>query len=697
MTSYSLGIDIGGTFTDLVLIGADGSLWVEKVLSTPQDYSAAIITGVQSLLHRLSIEPRHVSRVVHASTIATNVILERKGSRIALVTTMGFRDILEMRRLRIPVLYDLQYSKPKPLVPRNRCFELSERTDADGRTVTALSEAELASLVIKLKDQGVESVAVCFLHSYANSNNERTVEAFLRKNLPEDVFICRSSDILPKVREYERCSTTVVNAYVGPQVRRYLELLDARLKGADIKCPIKIMHSSGGIMSIDMAQRIPVYLVESGPAAGVTGCATFSSLAGCSNVISFDMGGTTTKAAIIENRQPAKTDEYEVGSGISISSKLVKGGGYPIGLPFIDVSEIGAGGGSIVNISQNGKVSVGPASAGARPGPVCYDMGGEDPTLTDALVILGYINPDYLAGGSIQLSKAKAEKIFTNVVASPLNKSSVEAAHGVLHLAVSMMTRAVKAVSTYRGRDPRGYTLVAFGGNGPVVAVELAITLGMKMVLIPPASGVFSAVGLLVSKVEHEFVKSILGIWKTLTNDDVEKMYVDLEGEATQCMLNEGLSKGDFQLHRYAELRYSGQAYDLDVPVGGETFELQETRKAFDQRHSETYGHCSASDPVELVTLKVTARDQKAVAATNLQVREASADGGDSNKPRSRDVYFGVDEGYIATPILGRQQLTDSFRAGPVVIEDYDSTCVIPPGWELALDEKSNIHIRLID
>lgn len=689
--SYSLAIDIGGTFTDLVLLGEDGTMWVEKVLSTPRDYSIGIMSGIEDLLAKVPIGPEHVSRVVHATTIATNIILERKGARTALVTTKGFRDILEMRRLRIPVLYNLQYKKPVPLVSRHLSFEVAERSDPEGNIVVALQEPELEALVTKLKSSEAESIAICFLHSYANPAHEILVETYLRNHLSQEIFICRSSDILPKLREYERCSTTVVNAYVGPKVRQYLTVLAARLNDAGLGCPINIMHSAGGIMSIKMAQKLPVYLAESGPAAGVTGCAVFAAMAGNPNVISFDMGGTTTKTAIVENGEPAKTDEYEVGSGISTSSKLVKGGGYPIGLPFIDVSEIGAGGGSIISLSQHGQLTVGPGSAGALPGPVCYDMGGTEPTLTDALVLLGYINPDYLAGGSIKLNAKKAETVFTDAIARPLKRSTVEAASGIFRLAVNSMTRAVKAVSTYRGRDPREYTLVAFGGNGPVVAVELATALNMTKVLIPPAAGVFSAVGLLVSRIEHEFVKSVLGLWKRLDECDLEQLFQSLADEARQRMAEEGVSISDYELVRYAELRYSGQAYDLTVPVDSESFSYERARTNFDDSHYETYGHKSSTDPVELVTLKVVARDTRAVQMTSMQLHESM----NSHGSRTRNVYFDSTSGYMETPVLERSDLCETPQPGPAIVEDYDSTCVVPPGWSMWLDGNQNMHIEL--
>ncbi len=393
--SYRIGIDIGGTFTDIALVDDAGTVEIRKVASTPDDYSRGIASGLGELITDLAIDPREITGIVHATTVATNTILEFKGALTGLVTTAGFRDVLELRRLRVPVLYDLQYDKPPPLVPRRLRLEVSERLGPDGRVRIPLCEDDVVRAAERFQAENVEAVAISFLHAYANAAHELRTEEILRDILGERVYICRGSEILPEIREYERTSTAVVNAYVGPVIRNYADALAGRLAAIGVDAPIEMMHSGGGIMPLAASVRRAASLVELGPAAGVIACARLvrGERSGA-NIISFDMGGTTAKAALIENGEAARTDEYEVGAGINLSSKLVKGGGYPIKMPFIDVSEIGAGGGSIVALDGLFRVTVGPESAGAAPGPVCYGRGGTRPTLTDVFVTLGYINND---------------------------------------------------------------------------------------------------------------------------------------------------------------------------------------------------------------------------------------------------------------------------------------------------------------
>ena len=408
MTRYRIGVDIGGTFTDLVLLGTDGSVATRKVSSTPDDYSRGIVGGIGALLAAADVPAAAVDGIVHATTVATNAILEGRGARTALITTKGFRDVLEMRRLRIPELYNLQYRKPPPLVPRRLRFEVDERMGPGGVVLRPLDEATALDAADRIADSDVEAVAICLLHAYANPVVEHRVAALLTERLKQrnvrPVYVTCSADILPELREYERTSTAVVNGYVGPIVEQYLTGLRARLNGAGLSAPLQVMQSNGGTMTAEAAVQKPAYIVESGPAAGVIACARIARAVGCPNAISLDMGGTTAKAAMIENGEPARTSEYEVGAGINLSSKLVKGGGYAIKLPFIDVSEIGAGGGSVVAVDRLGSLQVGPRSAGAVPGPACYDLGGVDPTFTDAMVVLGYLNPRALAGGSVALA-----------------------------------------------------------------------------------------------------------------------------------------------------------------------------------------------------------------------------------------------------------------------------------------------------
>ena len=692
-TRYRIGVDIGGTFTDIVLLGMDGSIRTRKVSSTPEDYGRGIIAGITEILDEGGIAPENIDGVVHATTVATNTILEFKGARTALITTSGFRDVLEMRRLRIPELYNLQYEKPPPLVPRRLRYEIAERLGAGGEVWRELDEDSVRAAAEKVRAAGAEALAICLLHSYANPEHEYRVRELVRATLGDGIYITCSADILPEIREYERASTTAVNAYIGPVVAKYLGSLTGQLKDIGIDAPLQIMQSSGGVMAAEAAIEKPAYIVESGPAAGVIACARIAARTGHDNVISLDMGGTTAKTAMIENGVPGKTAEYEIGAGINLSSRLVKGGGYPIKLPFIDVSEIGAGGGSIVSVDDEGQIEVGPRSAGAAPGPVCYDLGGVDPTLTDVLVALGYLNPRQLLGGSVKLNAAKALATLETRVAAPLKKSLLDAAHGIYMIASATMTRAVKAVSTYRGRDPRDFTLFAFGGNGPVAAVEIARALQMRRVLVPPAPGVFSAVGLLFSDTEYQLTKTLVAPADQISAQAIEDAYRALEGEGTAVLSNERGGSGAAEMRRYADMRYAGQAYELTIPVAPGPPETERMIADFGDEHERTYGHQSDNDPVELVAVKVIARaaargPRSYDPASILEVTSGAEEG-------VREAYFGAEHGSIETPVVARRALSGRTVEGPLIIEEYDATCVVPPGSRATLDDLGNIDINV--
>ena len=482
-----------------------------------------------------------------------------------------------------------------------------------------------------------------------------------------------------------------MNAYVGPVVERYIRSLESSLAEAGIAAPLQIMQSSGGVMSAEAAMRKPAHLVESGPAAGVVACAYLARAAGIPNVISLDMGGTTAKAAILEDGEPVKTSEYEVGAGISLSSRLIKGGGYAIRLPFIDLSEIGAGGGSLVAVDEFGMLHVGPESAGADPGPACYGLGGDAPTLTDALVVLGYLNPEYLAGGTVEIDADAAGRAL-EPSAALLARSPTEAAYGVFQLAVATMTRAVKAVSTYRGRDPRDFVLCGFGGNGPVVAVAIARALQMRRVLVPPAPGVFSAAGLLLSEIEHEFVQTLSVRGDGASSDVLQASYRELEAEAERALVAEGVSREEILISRFADIRYAGQAYELTLPVAAGAPDVGLIAADFSAEHQRTYGHASADAPIDIVNLKLTARAAGNGDAPYDPLAGLGPDAGE----QTRSAYFGAEHGSLEVPVISRSALLDSPpREGPLIVEEYDSTCVVPPGCRVTLDALGNIDIAL--
>jgi N-methylhydantoinase A len=689
---YRVGADIGGTFTDIVLVAPDGTFGTRKVLSTVDDYSRGIIEGLSDLLTSLALPAAAVAEIVHGTTVATNAILENKGAKTALLTTRGFRDVLELRRLRTPQLYDRFYEPPRPIVERRLRLEVAERLDAAGEVVLPLAEETVVAALDRIAGDGAEAVAVCLIHSYRNPEHERRVGALVRERLP-GVYLSLSVDVLPEIREYERTSTTVINAYVGPVVKSYLDSLATRLTAAGMPADLLIMQSNGGIMSAAAATRTPAQIVESGPAAGVIAAHELGRQAGLANLISFDMGGTTAKASIIEDGKLARTTEYEVGSGISLSSRLVKGGGHALKLPVLDIAEVGAGGGSIVWIDRGGALKVGPRSAGAMPGPVCHDTGGTEPTITDANVVLGYINPRALAGGAVRVRPDLAEAALCETVAGPLGLGLAEAAYGVHTVANVTMIRAIKAVSTYRGRDPREFTLLAFGGSGPIHAVGIARELGMRQVVVPPAPGLFSAGGLLAARQERHYVQTVFGRTEEITLDTINATFQRLEARALGELSGDHAQASDVTCRRSVDLRYVGQGYELTVPAPADTIDptiLATVVEAFGDEHERTYGHRATDAPVELVNLRVTARyeQDRARPLTPAGTHRTTSGG-------TRLAYFGQSHGRIETPVIDRFDLTGCSQPGPFIVEEYDATTVVPPGCSVHLDDWNNVVITL--
>lgn len=685
-----IGVDIGGTFTDIVVSEASGRISTKKVLSNVEDYAAGIAEGVRALMLECDLRIEDAEEIVHATTVATNAVLESKGALTGLITTEGFRDVLEFRRVRVPELYNLAYVKPPPLVSRKLRFEVRERLSADGSVRIPLDEESVLAATERLKRAGVQAVAICLLHAYANPAHETRVAEIVRAALPAEVFVSCSHEILPEMREYERTSTTVVNAYLGPIMRRYLAALRERLASIGARARLSVMQSNGSRMGVAAAADKPAYLVESGPAAGVIAAARIAGAAGLANVIALDIGGTTAKVAIVENGVPTKTGEYEVGGGINLSSRLVKGAGYAIKLPFIDVSEIGAGGGSHVWFDAGGLLKVGPTSAGASPGPVCYGRGGERATLTDALVTLGYIDAESLVGGEMRINAAAARAAIQAQIAGPLGVGADEAAFGAFRVAIANLVRAVKSVSTNRGRDPRDYTLVAFGGNGPLLAAAIAAELSMPRVLVPPSSGVLSAVGLLVADHAHEFVQALPGSIADLEPSRVARSYMDVEARAIDALLAERVDLDDIVVTRHADLRYVGQAFELTVPAkGGDDPNLPAMAAAFHDEHRRTYGHSAESEPVELVALRVIASVREPSQADRITFAERAG------RPRAerRTAYFGPGFEAVSARIVTRAEMGAERVQGPAIFEEYDSTILVPPGAFAEIDARGNVAI----
>ncbi|GAB1361071.1 hydantoinase/oxoprolinase family protein [Rhodobacter sp.] len=695
MTAPTLRIaaDVGGTFTDVAMIRGDKSIATRKVSSTPDDYSRGVVRGIVELLEVEGLSADEVGEVLHASTVATNTILEGKGAKTALLTTAGFRDILEMRRVRVPRLYDPLYRKPPALVPRRWRFEVEERMDHRGNVLTPLDETTVHRALDAVAAEGVEAIAVCLLHSYANPVHEQRIGEIIRQRFP-GMFVSLSVDILPEIREYERTSTTAINSYIGPPVRGYLNALAERLHAAGLPRQFFMMHSAGGILDARTVMERPAQIVECGPAAGALGASKVMGRAGEGDAISFDMGGTTAKAALIENGRLVTTDDYEVGGGISLSSRLAKGGGYALKLPVIDISEVGAGGGSIVWIDRAGGLKVGPQSAGSVPGPACYGQGGDQPTVTDANVVLGYLNPQALAGGSVPIDAGLSRAVLTRDVAGPLGLDLDAAAFGVHELITNVMTRGVKSVTTYRGRDPREFTMIAFGGNGGVHSVSLARALGVRRVVVPPGSGVFSALGLLYADVETSASAAFLQPLETLTTGLLDPRFAELVARASHEI---GRSTDELQIERRADFRYAGQAFELTLPFEESTAlsagDLTAVRDRFEDEHERLYGYRLARNAVELVTLRVTAR----LAGAGQVVSDYRPAQGGETRP-DRMVYFGpAFGGRVATRVVDRAALAGGPEPGPLIVEEYDGTTVVPPDCRAALDALGNIVIDLPD
>jgi 5-oxoprolinase (ATP-hydrolysing) len=690
-----IGVDIGGTFTDLVGIRVDGATFVEKVLSSVEDYSEAIEAGISAILRRAGGDPGCVREVVHGTTVATNAILEGKGARTGLITTQGFRDVLDIRRSRRPDMYSITWNKPPVLVERYLRQEVAERLDSRGTVVHPLDERSALAALDELRKHQVESVAVCLINSFANPAHERVLGEMIERHLP-GISVSLSSDVMPEAGEYERTSTVCINAYVRPVVRHYLGNLSRRLTSIGIAAPLLTMQSNGGIMSARAAADRPIHIVESGPAAGVIGAAAMARRIGASKAIAFDMGGTTAKASLVEDGAVNLTVDLEVGAGLSAVSRLNKGGGYALSTPSVDVAEVGVGGGSIAWIDESGSIRVGPDSAGARPGPACYGLGGDKPTVTDANFLLGYLNPDHLVGGALALSRGPAKAAYARHVSQPLGISVEEAAFGVRSVANASMARAIRAISTERGRDPRDAVLIAFGGNGPVHAVDLARELGVRRVVIPPSPGVFSAFGLLETSIEHDYSRSCMRPFAAEELLSLLEILDDLKRTAQADIRDAGYHDGTVAWQAQADLRYRGQAAQLIIRFPDDTanagcFDLM--RQMFEDEHGRIFGYVSPEEKIEIVNLRLKGRIETRRPSGGI-ARSERAQNDAAPELRSRLAYFGPKHGMLETKVLARERLRDEPIAGPAILEQYDTTIVIPPGGYAHADADGNVIVE---
>ena len=692
MTNYRVGVDIGGTFTDIVFLADDGTVLARKVASTPDDYSRGVLEGVRGGVDELGIQPSAVSEISHGFTVATNAIIENKGANTALITTEGFRDILELRRNRVPRLYDLNYEKPPSLVKRQLRLEVRERLNYQGEVLRPLETSDVDSAIEKIAHEGVESVAVCLLHSYANPEHEQYIARALRERMPQ-VNLTLSSELLPEMKEYERTSTTVINGYVRPVVERYLGLLTEGLRDMGITVPLSIMQSNGGLATSGIAMEKPVYCIESGPAAGVVGAYHLGDRLGVENLMTLDMGGTTAKASIIENGEILQAPESEVGGDISVGHRLLRGSGHILRVPSIDLAEVGAGGGSIASVDSSGSIRVGPQSSGAVPGPACYRLGGRDATVTDADVLLGYLNPEHLLGGDFPIDRELAREAVTRNVALPLGLSEVDAAHGIHLLVNSNMARALRAVSSERGRDPRRFVLFSFGGSGPVHAAGLAEMLDISRLVVPPFPGVFSSFGLLVANVEHHFVQTYFKTFEQLDLAEFSGIMERLWNEGRSQLHIEGFDGSAQEITTQVDMKYVGQVSELSVSMPTERITPQtliDLGEAYDREHLQTFGY-QTDAPYQLVNVRVIARglSSESRVPERLELPPSANQG-----PSQRPVYFGANRGWVDTPVVDRAYVTQNPGSGPMIIEEYDSTTVVPPGWQASVDRWQNILLE---
>jgi N-methylhydantoinase A len=691
--AVAVGADVGGTFTDVVVAAGAGPLRRAKILSTPPDFERAVIRGLEQLLDESGRTAAEVTDVVHATTAATNAILELAGARTALLTTKGFRDVLELGRVRRPSLFDVTWRKPPPLAPRRLRLELDERVAADGTVLQTLAAEEMVAAARRLRDLAVESVAICFLNSFANPAHERLAEEILLRECP-GVAVSASYAVLPEIREYERASTTTVNAYVRPLVGRYVGALRDRLRELGVGATLRIMQSNGGLLPADAAAERPVFMVESGPAAGVTAAVFAAARLGEPNVLAFDMGGTTAKATLIEDGAPFEAVDYEVG-GEMTTNRLLRGGGYSVRTPSVDIAEVGAGGGSVFWLDRGGAPRVGPRSAGAVPGPACYGLGGERCTVTDANVVLGYVNPQEIAGGSQRIDAELAAAAVREQAAAPLGAGLLEAAFGVHALANASMGRALRSVSLERGRDPREFTLMAFGGAGPIHAAALARTFRIGRVIVPRSPGLFSALGLLAADVRRDFVSSVRR--RRAAVEEVAAMLDGLAVEAEEALAGDGGHPTGARVERFLDLRYEGQSFELTIPLAAGPLTadaFRAARRRFDEEHERTYGHRVPDQEVEVVNvrLRATAADAGRVEALLRSLEGEEGEGG--RGVAHREAHFGPDNGSARAPVVGRWAVGPDPAPGPLLVEEMDSTTVVPPDWTVRRDGHGNLVLE---
>lgn len=683
--TYRVGFDVGGTFTDFVLQSPSGELLTAKRLTTYPDPSEACLVGLDEVLSRGHIGWSDVAQAVHGTTLGSNIVIERRARGIGLLTTRGFRDVLVIGREKRYQVYDLQIEKPRPLIPRRLIGEVTERILADGSIRTPLDEIDARRAVRELAARGVGTLAICLLHAYLNPVHEKRLAEIATEEAP-NIVVTLSHEVSPTFREYERTSTTVVNAYLMSAVRDYLRRLSAALGERGYRGRLFVMQSAGGIATAEAMARYPVRMIESGPAAGALMAAAYGDLTGYHDLIAFDMGGTTAKLALIAGGRPLMASAFELHR-----VQGAAGSGLPMNIQAIDLVEIGAGGGSIAR-AKLGVVAVGPESASSTPGPVCYGRGGVEPTVTDADLVLGYLNPEYFVGGSIRLNVGTAARAIEERVARPLGLTVEAAAWGIHAMVNSNMELATRVVSIERGRDPRDLTLVAFGGSGPVHGCRLAQALGIPRVILPAAAGVTAAIGLLAAEVKFDVARTYARRLEAVDPGFVTAMYAEMAAQAVEVIRD--AAAGHITFARSVEARYVGQGYELNVPVPSDPLDrgvLGRIRSAFDEIYAARYGYANPREPVEAVTWKLSAF--AAAPRVSLPKVQPPADAG--GRKGVRRAYFPETHGYVECPVYDRHRLAAGTPlVGPAIVEEPHSTTVLPPSARARVDEYATLIVR---
>ena len=692
---YRAGADIGGTFTDLIVVDQrTGEFHIGKTLTTPEDPSLAVETVLQDVLAAADVPPGSLRHLIHGTTLVTNAMIERKGAETALITTQGFRDSIEIGRETRYELYDLMLEQPKPLVPRYLRFEVPQRTLRDGTTHTELDTEKVEALAKELAENGVEAVAVVFLHSFTRPEAERAAGAIIAAAAP-NLRVSLSSDVVPEIREFERASTTIANVYVQELVEKYLRQLEQRLEDLGFTGNFYLMLSSGGIATVDTAVRYPVRLLESGPAAGALAANAYGLAAGHDDLVSFDMGGTTAKICVIDKGKPLIAPEFEVDR----IYRFAKGSGLPIKLPVIELIEIGTGGGSIARVDSLGLLKAGPDSAGASPGPACYGRGGEQPTITDANLILGYLDPSYFLGGNMSLDLDDARRAVESQVARPLGLTVEEAAWGIHQIANENMANAARVHALERGKDPRRFPLFAFGGAGPVHAYRIALSLGSPLMLAPLGAGVMSTVGFLSAPLAFDFVRSWWSELEAIDWNRANALFVDMETEGRTLLAESGVPAKEVVHRREVDMRYVGQGHEIRVPLPPGTLDANEAellKVRFETVYRELYERSAPPVGIEILNWRVVSSGPSP--EVRLKVRSAGEEvrtASDALKG-SRSAYFPEARGFTATAVYDRYLLKPGMTfPGPAIVEERESTVIVGPGARCSIDRHYNLAVAM--